>query len=127
MGAARKLVNYEFIEEEFDGLEDILGKVLKVFGNEYPTLLNDIKVASDSKDPVELRKAAHTIKGALRGIGGDQLATIAEKIELKSDESDIEAVQALFADLKNQVPDLHQELLDYLQSKTGSSDPAENG
>ena len=74
-------VDWQRALETVGGDRHLLSELIKVFAHERDVMLNDIENAIDKKDPRELRRAAHSFKGALRHLGSDASAHVAENLE----------------------------------------------
>ena len=46
------------------GDKELAAEIVRLFAEECPTLLQDIRIALDQRDSAAVRRAAHTLKGA---------------------------------------------------------------
>jgi two-component system, sensor histidine kinase and response regulator len=69
------------LNEITDGDAEFIEQLKAEFMGSAIKLLSTIHAAADSKDPAELRAAAHTLKGSSRTIGALQLADAAAILE----------------------------------------------
>ncbi|MCH2178640.1 MAG: response regulator [Mariniblastus sp.] len=108
-GASMGLVNWERALETVGGDRHLLSELIKVFAHEREVMLNDIATAIEEKDASELRRAAHSFKGALRHLGSELSAAVAQNLEELGD-GDWEVAGALLTDLRDSTQQLAIEL-----------------
>jgi HPt (histidine-containing phosphotransfer) domain-containing protein len=70
--------------DRFDNDFDLLFKLTGVFFGEIETYKEMLEQAFSTGNCIELEKIAHKIRGSAHTIGAEQLADIAERIELQS-------------------------------------------
>jgi histidine phosphotransfer protein HptB len=70
---------FEMIGESSDSLAELIESFL----DESPTLLDQLRQASDRGDRISLGLAAHTLKSSARDFGAGQLSTYCEELEKK--------------------------------------------
>jgi HPt (histidine-containing phosphotransfer) domain-containing protein len=99
----------------FDGDPDFLAEIVNLFLDTYPELLSDIQNAITQKDAVVLRRAAHTLKGAVANFGAKTVVEQAKAIEMMGKDSDFEsasrAMPGLRLRLEEFVPELQAALV----------------
>ena len=78
-GAA--LVNWDDAFETVGGDRELLCELLNVFVAERDNMIGEIRMALQSRNPQELRRTAHAIKGALNHLGAAQVARLAGELE----------------------------------------------
>ncbi len=74
------------------GDQDLLRDLTQVFVDEAHSMLEDICNARDQRQPKDLRRAAHSLKGALRHLGATQAAAIAQQIETAGESENFDDV-----------------------------------
>jgi PAS domain S-box-containing protein len=88
----------------------LLCELIDVFANEREVMIAELANAIDNDDHANLRRSAHSLKGALTHLGAVEAAAIAEQIE-HMPSPDLSVVKGLFADLQNQTIELTEEML----------------
>ena len=64
-----------------DDYPDIVDRLLELFLDSTPPLLDELQAAADAGDGDELRRAAHKLKGSCQNIGATFMATLCRSIE----------------------------------------------
>ncbi|MEP7120531.1 MAG: response regulator [Byssovorax sp.] len=92
------------------GDEDLLKELIVVFVEEYPGWIADLKAAVVAADAVWVRRAAHTIKGAVDNCGAGSAFDAAFRLERMAGEGRLagadEAVAALDLEIQRLLPAL---------------------
>jgi HPt (histidine-containing phosphotransfer) domain-containing protein len=92
------------------GDEDLLKELIVVFVEEYPGWIADLKAAMVAADAPWVRRAAHTIKGAVDNCGAGSAFDAAFRLERMAGEGRLagadEAVAALDQEIKRLLPAL---------------------
>jgi CheY-like chemotaxis protein/anti-sigma regulatory factor (Ser/Thr protein kinase) len=97
-----------------DGDRSLLKLVLEAFMQEHQSLLKQIRDAAAADDTAVLKRAAHTMKGALISIGAVQPARTAQRIEEMKASDPVSGVSGAIETLSSQVTTLIRELQRYL-------------
>jgi HPt (histidine-containing phosphotransfer) domain-containing protein len=92
-----------------DGDRELLGEIVAAFLIEGPTLLEQIRRALAVSDSAQLRREAHTLKGALRTLGIELAAELAAELEEIGRRGDLSAAPARMARLESQVDQILSE------------------
>ena len=87
----------------------MLGEIVAAFLIEGPSLVEQIRHALADADAVELRRGAHTLKGALRTLGIESAAELASELEEIGREGDLAPASALMARLESQLDQILSE------------------
>jgi|SRR5262249_44320771 len=94
----------------FDGDPEFLAEIVNLFLATYPDLLSEIDRAVLRHDAEALRRAAHTMKGAVANFGARQIVEQAKAIETIGQSGELEpaesAVRSLHALMEHFVPEL---------------------
>lgn len=77
--------------ERLSGDTELLAEVIAVFLDDCPARLQAINDAMTHRDPVELRTAAHAIKGAAGSLSAHRLFDAAQRLEHLVETSRLEA------------------------------------
>jgi two-component system sensor histidine kinase/response regulator len=93
-----------------DGDEDLLKELIEVFAEEYPAWIADLRAAVAAADAPWVRRAAHTIKGAVDNCGAGSAFDAAFRLERMAGEGRLtgadEAVAALDQEIQRLLPAL---------------------
>lgn len=98
------------------GRRQLLNKLMNLFLEQSPDLLDEIEDAIQRQDGDLLRRSAHTLKSSANSIGGTALGDIAQELETKGQENDLSDLAEWFALLQNADAALTAALQDYLNS-----------
>jgi len=63
------------------GFPEVLNEIIKIFIDDAESSVRAIETAIRNCDPNQVRKIAHSLKGASLNVGADALATTAETLE----------------------------------------------
>jgi two-component system, sensor histidine kinase and response regulator len=75
------LIDRATILDRFDGDEDLLREISSIFLNEYPNLVDEIRIAVERSDPKGLERAAHSLKGSVSNFGASGATNAAYTLE----------------------------------------------
>ena len=67
--------------ERLGGDEELLREVARLFLDEYPMLMNEIRSAASARDADALQRAAHSMKGSVSNFGADGVYQAAFALE----------------------------------------------
>ena len=96
--------------ERLDGDTELLDDVLQVFLEECPRMLQELRGAVDQGDPKLVRRAAHSMKGALLNISAAPAADKANQLELLGSEEQLAESAPVLERLQQEVERLQQVL-----------------
>jgi HPt (histidine-containing phosphotransfer) domain-containing protein len=83
------------------GDEELLRELIEVFLGDSPKWLDDLRKAAAGRNAVDLRRAAHTIKGAVGYFGADEASAAAERLQELGRAGDIVAALAVVPELEH--------------------------
>jgi len=108
------------------GRIEVLRRFLDVFMNNMPVRLNELRQALCEGDCVEVRRLAHSIKGAGGSVGAKRFSQTAFDIEMAAQTGDMHAIQRLSERLEQDFLDLKEILnaFDWEQSARNRSHTA---
>jgi protein-histidine pros-kinase len=95
---------------DLNGDEKALGRLISLFLETTPPLLDQMRAALDSGDGGALGSAAHTLKGSLLMFGQDQARVVASKLEEVAANGTWEAAPALVSELEKEISRFAAEL-----------------
>ena len=97
-------VNIEAAMQVFDGDDELLREAVDLFLKEdYPQQLKLLREGIERQDASAVRTAAHSIKGAVRSLGGTALGDIALRLEKLGHEGKLEGARELADKLEGEV------------------------
>ncbi len=86
--------------EGFGGDRDFFREVVEVFLNDHPRQIEILRRAAEQGDAATFRRAAHSLKGMLRGFRFEPAAEKAERLEREADRGALSGAAALIAELE---------------------------
>jgi len=93
-----------------DGDRELLREVIEAFLEECPKLVEQIGESLDRSDADTLRRAAHTVKGALRTFGAEPCMALAERLEDMGRRRELNSAPEAYNSLKQQLEHLVPQL-----------------
>ena len=117
IGKAKKHKSSIDWEQAFDtvgGDRGLLCDLFEVFLKEEDRMVRDIQNSLENQDYKELRRTAHSLKGALHHLGAVEAAEAARKFELMGQAEDISNAHERFSELKHLVSEISVEIRSFL-------------
>jgi HPt (histidine-containing phosphotransfer) domain-containing protein len=99
--------------ERLGGDTELLDEVLVVFLEECPRMMQEVRGAVDRDDPESVRRAAHSIKGALLNISAGPAAAAAKELELLGSEECLDQSGAVLERLQAEIERLQGALSEH--------------
>ena len=93
------------------GAPDLLLRVIRIYRDNAPNLIDDMASALTAGDGEGLRFAAHSLKSSSANVGGVAMSTICERLEILGHERRLLEAAPLMADLKQEYARLDAMLL----------------
>lgn len=90
--------------------EQIFAQLIPTFLNSVGNLLEELSLASDNSEHIEVRRLAHSIKSASANVGAMQLSELADSLENKAKEGDLKDIAEYIVCLKEAFDDVRQAL-----------------
>jgi HPt (histidine-containing phosphotransfer) domain-containing protein len=109
-GCEQGLIDRATILDRFDGDEDLLREISSIFLSEYPSLLDEIRIAVDSSDPKGLERAAHSLKGSVSNFGASAATNAAYTLEAMGRKQQMTQAKEALNELVLQLYQLRPEL-----------------
>jgi PAS domain S-box-containing protein len=91
-----------FREMDIEGEESILGKLIDVFIENTPRVIEEARVALASNMSPQLERAAHTLKGSCSNFGAERMRMVCERLEVLAHEGDLEHARELIAQVEKE-------------------------
>ena len=104
------------------GDEDLLRELIGDYLRESPGWRDDLRRAAAGGDAAGLRRAAHTIKGAVGYFGADAAAATADRIQILGRAGDAAAAAADLPELEHQLDRLAAALRAFVPERPSSSE-----
>jgi len=104
------------------GDEDLLRELIDDYLRDSPGWRDDLRRAAVGGDAAGLRRAAHTIKGAVGYFGADAAATTADRIQIRGRAGDVAAAAADLPELEQTLDRLATALRAFVSDRPSSSE-----
>lgn len=120
-GATRK-VDRKVLLTRLDGDEELLAELVTLFLESYGELTAELHEGIRNQAPMQLRTAAHALKGSIANFSEGPAFTLARELEHLGQTNDLSQAEAKFAALEQELAFLCLELQECLQpSSVGHS------
>ena len=96
--------------DRLGGDEQLLQEVARLFLDEYPTLMDEIQAAKESRNAKLLERAAHSLKGSVANFGADQAVEAALRLEKMGRGGNLIGVDEAYVRLETVMSGIHPEL-----------------
>lgn len=104
------LIDWQQALDALDGNRELLSELIEIYREECPKLRAEIAVSLESADMPGLRRAAHTLKGALGHLAAANGLQLAQQIEDHVRCNDATAIHPLWPLLQTQLDEIDQAL-----------------
>ena len=104
--------------DRVDGDVEFLEETIAMLDDDYPGLLERIRIAAASRDAENLAKAAHALKGMLANFCAEPAQVAARELEMMGREARLTDVDAAVARVKDETDRLTETLHQFLRTKT---------
>ena len=94
----------------FGGDAGLLREIVEAFLEEYPSQLNRIRGGVARSDAAELREGAHSLKGAVSNFGPNEALDLAEQLEFKGRDENLDGAEAVVKQLERAIEELREAL-----------------
>jgi two-component system sensor histidine kinase/response regulator len=101
-----EIVDWRQALDSLDGNRQLLGELVAIFKEECPKWRREIETSLAVGDATVLRRAAHTLKGSLAHLAAERGRLMAEQIELKAREQNLQAAHELWPRLQAELDKL---------------------
>ena len=89
-----------------EGDRDLLSRMVQIFLEENPALLERTRHAIAGRDQLALGRLAHTMRGALANFAAHEAGGAARRLEVSAEQGDWNGVVAAHDDLEKQMHDV---------------------
>ncbi len=90
--------------------EEMLRELAEVLLDEVDTMMDDIRTAIDNQDSNDLRRSAHTLKGAVRVFSAEPATEAAYQLETMGREGSLDSAEGAWNDLTGKIEQLCDEI-----------------
>ncbi len=105
-----QVLNTTALLDRVEGDRALVSQLVKVFFEETPSLMREIRTAFRGGDAAAMGKAAHRLRGTLTTMGAERAAAPAWKLELSGREGGAESSDSTLAELEQELFRLEPEL-----------------
>ncbi len=105
------MVNLQLAMERVGGDEELLQQVARLFLDDCPRAMGEIRSAIDRGDAKRLEREAHSLKGSVANFGADPVVSVALELEMMGRLGNLSDAIAKFSTLENNVRLLEPELV----------------
>lgn len=105
-----KVLDWSAALETLEGDQDLLYELVEVFFKEASAMMDAIRTAIEDQDPEELRRSAHTLKGAVRVFAAEPATEAAFTLETMGREKQLDGSEKALQQLEKEIDALLDEL-----------------
>lgn len=102
--------------ERLGGDEELLREVARLFLDEYPMLMNEIRSAAAARDASALERAAHSMKGSVSNFGTERVYDAAYALERMGRAGDLSTAGECIEQLETALAYIHPALLELAEN-----------
>jgi two-component system sensor kinase len=113
---AESIMDWNAALEQIGGSEDLLRELMELFVEESGKLMPALRQAVEQRNMAEVRRLAHTIKGAATHFTAHSVVAAALRLETMGRDGDLAGADEAYARLEREVEQLKQALADFAQS-----------
>lgn len=107
------LINWRSAMEGVDGDCELMESIIQVFLTESRTLLHELTQAVRDEDARTVRSRAHSLKGAMLGVGAFTTADLVQMLEMRTGDGSIEWMKESVQAIEEQYRQIIGELRDF--------------
>ena len=100
----------EMLLDQVDGDEIVMRRMIGIFAEDTPRLLDDIRAAIARRGPDELSRAAHALLSSLGAVGAEHAHHLTQELETHAHDQDYEQIHRTFAALQRDVVEIQHAL-----------------
>jgi two-component system, sensor histidine kinase and response regulator len=110
MGEMTVLADVADMRRRLGNDDELIAELFQLFLEDYPSQLDTLRAAVDSRGPDAVRRAAHVVKSSAGNLSASRVADAAAALEDAAERNGVPAFDELFAELANQLQALAAEL-----------------
>jgi CheY-like chemotaxis protein len=93
-----------------EGDKELLGEMASLLIEDSPSMMTEIRQSIEDGDADRLRRAAHTLKGAVSALSARSAANLALRLETLGRDGNLEAASGAYVELDREMSSLHDAL-----------------
>ncbi|HOK04443.1 MAG TPA: Hpt domain-containing protein [Victivallales bacterium] len=109
-----KILNKHSLLERLMGDKELISEILKVFLEDAPRQIQNIKISMQNTQIENARDAAHSLKGAAGNIGAEKLYNKARDLEYALRDKNLNLINPLLAEVERLFNELKTEIQNFL-------------
>jgi HPt (histidine-containing phosphotransfer) domain-containing protein len=113
-GGSGKVLDRIGVLKRVGGNTKLLLEIARLFLEDCPRLLGDIRTAMAHADPARLTRAAHTLKGAVANFCAPTALEAAQHLEVLGQTGNLDEVDRAYAVLEGEIRKLNRSLTEFL-------------
>jgi HPt (histidine-containing phosphotransfer) domain-containing protein len=113
---AESIMDWNAALEQIGGSEDLLRELMELFLEESGKLMPALRQAVEQRNMADVRRLAHTVKGAATHFTAHSVVAAALRLETMGRDGDLAGADEAYARLEREVEQLKQALGDFAQS-----------
>ncbi len=102
--------------DRLGGDEELLREVARLFLDEYPMLMNEIRSAAEARDAIALERAAHSMKGSVSNFGTERVYDAAYALERMGRVGDLASAGEGIEKLESALAYIHPALVELAEN-----------
>jgi HPt (histidine-containing phosphotransfer) domain-containing protein len=87
---------------DIEGEESLLGKLIEVFLENTPRVIDEARRALAGRISPQLERAAHTLKGSCSNFGAERMRVACERLEKLGHEGELAGAEELIAEVEKE-------------------------
>jgi len=107
------IMTREQLLEELDGDEELFAKLIALFHENTPQILNAIRTAVERRDASALEVGAHRLRGSIGALGAGRAGELAAQLEKQGKLAEFDGAQDRLEKLEREINHIHAALADY--------------
>jgi HPt (histidine-containing phosphotransfer) domain-containing protein len=115
------VINYPAALKRLGGDSDLFRKIIDLFDEDAPGLLQTIREAAAASDPARLQRAAHSLKGLAANFGAQDVIRSASHLENMSKSGQLANAGQAVSELEREIERLDKALAPHRASPTARS------
>ena len=100
---ADNLVDTEDLLARVDGDRIFLSELVEIFRADYPKQVKAARTALGKRDAIGVKRAGHTLRGALANLGARNACSMAEALEIIGGSGDFALVESALIELEDEM------------------------
>ena len=107
------LYSHEQLLERCDGDEELMEKLILLFTENTPQILDSIRASVANHDADALAAGAHKLLGSLGAFGAARARALTSQLEEQGRRAELEGAKAKLAELEREIEKIYNRVADY--------------